>query len=224
MRAALAAVALLTACAHDPAVPLQSPMAWTSPADDLAVRVDLARAMVDSDRPEAALDIVRKARADGLAGPDLSVVQARALIARGLAGEAETLLEEVVRRDPRNAGAHAALGGLHLDQGHLDLAVADLERAARLAPDEARMHNNLGFALLAAGRYAEAEPALRRALRLDPSNARARNNLGFTLAALCRTEEARETFRAVVGDEGAERNLRIAAHSCPSTIQPLETP
>lgn len=223
MRSALASIVLLTACAHGGAPPLEPPVGWSDSSQALAVRVDLATAMVDVDRPGAALDIVRKARADGMEGPDLSVVQARALFARGLDGEAETLLAEVVRSHPRHADAHAALGLLHIDRGLLEAAVADLERATRLAPNEAHLHNNLGFARLAAGRYAEAEQALREALRLDPSHDRARNNLGFALAALGRPDEAREAFRAVVGDEGAERNLRVAARLYPSP-QTLEAP
>ena len=211
MRPLFAALVFLTACAHATPVPLQSTVEWTTPSQDRAVRVDLATAMVDADRPDAALKIIRKARDDGMEGPDLSVVQARALLARGLEGEAETLLDDVVRRHPRHAAAHAALGLLYLDRGQLEEAVVALERAARLAPREAIFHNNLGFARLAAGRYADAEGALREALRLDPSSDRARNNLGFALAAQGRTDEAREEFRAVVGDQGAERNLRVAA-------------
>jgi Flp pilus assembly protein TadD len=221
MRSLLASFVVLAACAHGPVPPPESPVDAPTPAEALAVRVDLGAAMVDAHRPDAALEIVHTARAEGLEGPDLSVVQARALLARGLEGEAESLLDEVVRTYPRHAGAYATRGVLNLDRGRLDAAVADLQRATRLAPGEAQLHNNLGFVLLVAGRYGEAEPALREALRLDPSSARSRNNLGFVLAALGRTDEAREAFVAVVGVDGAERNLRVAAqlHSSPEALE-----
>lgn len=217
LAAAALAIALASGCAHAPKVPVA---AWGQPTETSDVRVDLAEAMVATDRPEAALKIIRTARDEGIQGPDLTVVQAKALLAKGLDGEAQALLDEVLRTTPRHAGALAVQGVLYLDQKRIEEATAALAIAARRSPGDARLLNNYGFSLLVSGRYADSEEALREALRLDPSNARARNNLGFALAALGRTQEAREAFLAVVTEEEADHNLRLAAQLYP----PTETP
>jgi Flp pilus assembly protein TadD len=219
---ALFAATLLSACAPGTQVPLHASGGMRS-ADPTATRVDLADAMLETDRPDAALKIIRKARDEGHDSPDLTVVQARALIAQGLDGEAEALLDSVVVRTPRHAGALAALGILYLEQRRTDDAIGAFAKALKMTPTDPDLRNNLGFALLAGGHFAEAEAELREAVRLDPGHSRARNNLGFALAALGRIDEAREAFRAVAGSEAAEHNLRLAARLYPSPT-PSEAP
>ncbi|MCO4772532.1 MAG: tetratricopeptide repeat protein [Deltaproteobacteria bacterium] len=219
---ALVALTMTSACAHGPP-PLADSGSWTRAADPVDVRIDLAEAMVRTDRPDSALKIIRKARDEGLAGSDLTVVQARALLAKGLDGESEALLDGVLQSNPRHAGALAALGILYLDQKRTDAAADAFERAARRNPEDADLLNNLGFALLVSKRYVEAEAALREATRIDPASDRARNNLGFALAALGRIQEARQAFLAVVSPEDAEHNLRLAARLYPPNMNP-ETP
>ena len=86
------------------------------------------------------------------------------------------LAQQILRRDPENAEAHAALGdGLLLSDAHR--ALRELNEALRLGSNNARTHLHLGMALRNVGDPYGAIAELRRSVDLDPTSERAHDVL-----------------------------------------------
>ena len=177
--------------------------AWASREGREKARLELAVAMIAAGTPESALKLVGQMRAEGQSGVDVDVVQARALREVGLLDDAASLLEETVKRHPRDVAARKELGILRVDQQKLPEAVQLFQSAVKLDDTDAELWNNLGFTLMAAGRLDEATEALRQSLKLDSSRDQTRNNLGFALVASGRLDEAWRVFRAAQGPAAA---------------------
>ena len=183
--------------------------AWSTDDGRASTRLELTDALIDSGSPEAALELIARVREEDGGGPDLDVLQARALLHMGLVDEAERLLQRTVRRHRRHGDAWQQLGILLMDQHKPALAVDAFQSAARANPSDAESWNNLGFALHSAGRSEDAVAPLRRALRVDGSDRRARNNLGYALVASGNIDEAWRTFRATAPEADARFNLAL---------------
>ena len=174
-------------------------------AEARGVRLDVADALIDAGRPDAALALL--AEDGGARDPASQVLSARALRASGLQDAARSRLEALVARHPRRADAWNELGLARHADGDAAGAADALERATSLESDNAAYWNNYGFALVTAGRYAEAQAALDRALDLDGHSARVRVNLGYALAAQGRTSEALQLFEST--DDPAEARYKL---------------
>lgn len=183
--------------------------AWSTDDGRASTRLELTDALIDSGSPEAALELIARVRQEGGGGPDLDVLQARALLHMGLVDEAERLLQRTVRRHSRHGEAWKQLGILLMDKHEPDLAIDAFESATRANPADAEAWNNLGFALHSAGRSEDAVNSLRRALRIDGSDRRTRNNLGYALVASGNIDEAWRTFRATAAEADARFNLAL---------------
>ncbi len=183
---------------------------WTTPEGRLESRMDMARTMLDMGRHQEAMAILTEARREAGGELELDVLQARATLALGMAGEAAALLEPRLDRPPKHAEFYRVLGLIRFDQDRLDEAEEAFRRALEIEPDAFASHNNLGFLLLVRDRPDDAIRYLRRALQLHPDDRRARTNLGFALAALLRDEEALEVFRAAHSEPVALANLGLA--------------
>jgi Tfp pilus assembly protein PilF len=204
----LLATVLLFACGKKklPTVVEPAP-AWSTQNGRERAKLELATAMLEGGAAEQALSLLGQMRAEGTDGPDIDVLQARALGQIGLLDDAADMLERVVARHSRNADAWNQLGIVRMDRKELELSVQAFENAARLAEDRADIENNLGFALMAAGRPADAVAPLRRALKLDASKPLTKNNLGFALVAAGKEQEAWRVFRAAGAEADAHYNL-----------------
>jgi len=101
---------------------------------------------------------------------------------------------DALAADPASLRALAALGYLHAQRRHYDLAEPYLERAAQLAPGRADLWFNLGYAQDKAGRHAAAIESFEAAVRLDPRLDRAWYGMGLAQAALGRHREAVRCF------------------------------
>ena len=64
---------------------------------------DMAEWYINNQMPEQALDMVRRLRESGEQTSDLDLIQARALVAQGTPDEARRILEEMMKRSPRDA-------------------------------------------------------------------------------------------------------------------------
>jgi tetratricopeptide (TPR) repeat protein/cytochrome c553 len=82
--------------------------------------------------------------------------------------EAERTLREALKRSPRSAPLHHALGLALVRQKRTDAALAELALAAKLAPEEPRFAYVYGVALYDTGKRAEAMKALQSALARHP--------------------------------------------------------
>lgn len=175
-----------------------------------AVKLEIIEVFIENEAYDQALSAIAIVRADGLDAPDLDYLQARALIGKGLAGDAVSLLDDQYERDPERNRV-LCLAYMHLSE------VAQAEVACRKALKHtgrnansqrvAELHNNLGFVLAAQGNYKAAIDEYREALELDPSLSRARNNLGFAEAALGRDDAALNSFRAALSPSYTDPDL-----------------
>jgi tetratricopeptide (TPR) repeat protein len=108
----------------------------------------------------------------------------------GAAAEAIPVLEEAVRRDPRDFAARIELGRALFGAGRYAEAARESGEAVRLGPGDPAARLNLGTALKATGDLAGAEREWREARRLDPGNEGAAASLGRLLVEAGRLEEA----------------------------------
>jgi tetratricopeptide (TPR) repeat protein len=105
---------------------------------------------------------------------------------------------KLVREDPRNPLRRDTLGTIHLRNGRLEEAAAELRASLTLNPDSAPTHYNLGLTLASGQKFAEAAKEFSEAIRLAPDHAQAHNNLGAVLHFLGNLEEAGRHYRQAV--------------------------
>jgi len=108
--------------------------------------------------------------------------------------QAQRIAEEILKRDPRNAGALHILGFALLMRGCAQDAVAPLEAAARGRHDP-EIETRLALALSQIGRREDALSRLKRAVKRQPPYAPAFHGLGTLLFAMERCDEAIEALR-----------------------------
>ena len=81
--------------------------------------------------------------------------------------EAEEIYFRMVREDPRNWKALAALAGVWTEMGRFDESVHAHIQTVRMAPDRPELHYNLGVALAGERRIPEARDAFLAYLKLS---------------------------------------------------------
>jgi len=131
--------------------------------------------------------------------------------------------EDLARRHPAAvravALAHSAIGVLHLRDGDVQQACAELGRAVELSPGTASVQYNYGNALLVAGRLTEAAAAYSRAIRIDPGHSAAHGNLGLVQVRLGNGARAEFHFRRALeldpSNTDARANLELLLHETP---------
>jgi protein O-GlcNAc transferase len=109
---------------------------------------------------------------------------------RGRHKDAEVLLRQAVRINPRSAEAHANRGNVLQALERFADAAASYDLALALRPDYANAHNGRAIALVALERFDEALTSYDQALALDPNFVMARYNRGLALARVNRPEDA----------------------------------
>lgn len=112
---------------------------------------------------------------------------------------------QAVRRNPRDANAHALLGLALLKELQLEEGVSALQRGLELDPKLRGVHGVLAGALFDLGRYEAAVDCYRKALRFQQA-VDLHQNLGTALLRLGRLEEA-------------EPSLRRAAELAPADVE-----
>lgn len=156
----------------------------------------LAQTLLESGQRTEALDVMRRARADGVASESLLRQLGLTLAESGKTAEARELLEPLARAGDRDARAHLALA---LSEAG-DQAAAAAELATLLASDagDARALELSSLVALRRGRFAEARQAASAAIELAPGRARAYNNLGVALFQLGNKAEAVDAWQKAV--------------------------
>jgi Flp pilus assembly protein TadD len=133
------------------------------------------------------------------------------LRASGDAAGAEHSYREALARDPRQVDARIALGGLLLDRGEVDAALAELERALPRRPGNPHLHAYLGAAHGLRGTPGRALTHTRRAVELAPDDGAYRELLAGALHRAGRNEEARSEYRIALAlgrdSPGVRNNL-----------------
>ncbi len=142
-------------------------------------------------RRDAALAAYRSAVAFDPSSPQPRRALAEYLIKLGRDAEAQRILEDLVRREPREYAAYAMLSRHHLARGRGAEALRVARRAVEQT-DASRIEARLGLAQLleGLGRNDEAIAAYRDAVRADDANLEPWRGLGRLYARLGRRDEA----------------------------------
>jgi len=120
------------------------------------------RAAWQAGDPEAAGRLLHRAVEQAPTNPEARYWTAEFLYSRGYAGEARTLLQEVVQLSPGHGQAWCRLGEIELNDEHYERALEQLDRAEKLQPSaESAGHRAAAFRAL--GRVPEARVAARAA-------------------------------------------------------------
>ncbi len=142
-------------------------------------RYNLARALLEAGKAEAALHENRKALTINPDHAEYHCNHGMILHRLGDFEAACTSFEKAIALKPDHATAHNNLGSALQEQGRLEEAVKAYETAIVHKPDYARAHSNLGSILHLQGRLEEAGQPLQTALKLAPDLHEARHNMGF---------------------------------------------
>jgi tetratricopeptide (TPR) repeat protein len=109
--------------------------------------------------------------------------------------DSESLWTHTLACTSGNSVAHYNLGGIFLQQGRMDEAIAQYQKTLEIKPDDDEAYNNLGNVFLQQGRMDEAISCYQKALEINPSHAKALNNLGDAFRQQGRMDEAIAQFQ-----------------------------
>jgi tetratricopeptide (TPR) repeat protein len=181
--------------------------------DNVAFRVMLARALIDADRAQEALEVAEAPKETGPAA--LALWHARAEAAQAVAdhstaAEGWHMLCAARPEDWRSwANYGDSLAGLE----RWDEAAQALRRASMLNPNEVPIKQNFAAALSKAGFHAEAVEELRHMLDTGADDVRSRLTLARLYADLGRNEAAMAEFdraaQAALGSAESEQTRMI---------------
>jgi tetratricopeptide (TPR) repeat protein len=121
---------------------------------------------------DEALSWVRKARTLARGNLALTNLEAVTLIAQGRLENADSLIREVLSREPYNKEALFAAAELDLARGRSGDAVKRYQDAARRFPDDRRVLVSLALVLGSLGQNAQAKTYIDRALKAHPEDYR----------------------------------------------------
>ena len=129
-------------------------------------------------------------RARGLYG---RLREARAALAAQRFDVAQSIYEEILRRDPQEFTSLMNLANLYFRQQRFAEAAGLLERAVEVDPGVAHAQFGLANAYLAMNRFEEGEKALQRVLQIEPSHPQAAEYY----------EQLRKMSRSAPGENGS---------------------
>ncbi len=119
-------------------------------------------------------------------------------LTKGQFAEAQSLIEQVLSKNPRDADALILRANIALSRNDPTPAIADLRAVLREQPQSVSLHRTLARAYVAQGNNALAEEALRTAAEVAPNDASAAIDLTQFLARTGRIAEAATLLEADV--------------------------
>jgi tetratricopeptide (TPR) repeat protein len=140
---------------------------------------------------------------------------ALALEQQGRMAEAAQAWRDVIKQNPRDAGAFASLGLVLAKQEKYEEAVPAYKKALALNPRLPGVQLNLGLAEFKQGHFQAAIAPLSAALSADPKNLQARTLLGLSYYGEKRFAEAARQLELVAKSGPADTELlQVLAQSC----------
>ena len=139
--------------------------------------VNLARVLLDRDRPEAALVHLERALEIDSAATETWRVMGNALSDLGRNDDAIASYRHALSADGEDTWSMNNLGLVLIREGRYEEALPPLARATELSPKTAVFQNNLGVALERSGYPVEAAGAFRAALDAQPGYGKAEQSL-----------------------------------------------
>lgn len=176
--------------------------------EEASKNFDLAKRFADEEPPAA--DPVLDQLTDLATGSYNRLQLAAQLLEKGDLEESARVNEDILKRDPENAGALMNLLFLARFLDRLDGQVDSLyERAVRVNPKVPYIHNHYGAVMLRQGRLDAATAALHKAIELKPDYAEAYTWLGEVLETQHRVPAAVEQYQRALAADPAYRAARI---------------
>jgi Flp pilus assembly protein TadD len=176
--------------------------------DNVAVRVELAKAYRERGYHEIALEISRLAAARFPESGAAQLALVRDLRETKQLPQAIAGLEAFLKAHPDNGAEYYSWLGILRDESDLwPLGEPAHRKAIELAPSADYLHNNLGYNLLMQKKNEAAAAEFREALKLNPGSQMARNNLGLALAQSDAPAQAVANWQAVADAATAHNNL-----------------
>jgi tetratricopeptide (TPR) repeat protein len=176
--------------------------------DNIAVRLELAKAYRERGYHEVALEISRLAVARFPQSGDAQLALVGDLRDVNRRSEAIAGLEIFLKAHPESgAGYYSWLGILRDESGLWPLGEPAHRKALELTPSVDYLHNNLGYNLLMQKKNDEAAREFQEALKLNPASPMARNNLGIALAYSNDSAQAVANWQATSDPATAHNNL-----------------
>jgi Flp pilus assembly protein TadD len=171
--------------------------------ENIAIRLELAKAYRERGYPEIALEVCRLAVARFPESAEAQYALVRTLFEMKRPDEA---LATLAARPRETAEYHTWVGLVRDSTGAWEAGEPAHRKAVELAPAQDVARNNLGYNLLMQKKNAEAAAEFREALRLNPASQVARNNLGLALAS-SDTAQAVSTWQTASDPATAHNNL-----------------
>jgi len=178
--------------------------------ENIAARLDLARAYRERGYHEVALEISRLATARFPESGEAQLSLVRDLREVNRRAEAIAGLEVFLKAHPQTTPEYYSWLGILRDESSLwGLGEPAHRKAVELAPATAYLHNNLGYNLLMQKKNDEAAAEFREALKLDTRYELARNNLGLALANSNAAAQAVASWQSTSDPASAHNNLAV---------------
>jgi tetratricopeptide (TPR) repeat protein len=159
--------------------------------DHVGLLTTLSEAYRQSDRPGAALDLLRESIESH---PDVNAFRlslADLYITAGQGDRAYPHLQKAAEINPEIAWVHAQVGLILLDRGDLPVAIEAFEKALELEPEAPAINYYAGESEAAHQQFVEAEEYFTNAIANEPQFTLAYISLGRTQTELGKYDEAR---------------------------------
>jgi tetratricopeptide (TPR) repeat protein len=177
-------------------------------SDNIAARLELAKAYQERGYPDVALEICRLASGRFPESGDVELALVRALRGMNRRNEAIDGLDAFLGQHPQKSPDFASWAGILKDEiGQWTEGEPWHRKALQLDASQDSLHNNLGYNLLMQKRNDEAAQEFREALKLSPRSPVARNNLGLALANQNAGADAVANFQSAADAATAHNNL-----------------
>ena len=178
--------------------------------DNVAVRLELAKAYGERGYHEVSLEISRLAVARFPQSGEAQLALVHDLRDVNRRSEAITSLESFLKAHPESGAQYYSwLGILRDESGLWPLGEPAHRKALELAPAIDYLHNNLGYNLLMQKKNEEAAREFSEALKLNPGSQMARNNLGIARAQSNATAEAVANWQSTSDPATAHNNMAV---------------
>ena len=178
--------------------------------DNVAVRLELAKAYGERGYHEVSLEISRLAVARFPQSGDAQLALVHDLRDVNRRSEAIASLESFLKAHPESGAQYYSwLGILRDESGLWPLGEPAHRKALELAPAIDYLHNNLGYNLLMQKKNEEAAREFSEALKLNPGSQMARNNLGIARAQSNATAEAVANWQSTSDPATAHNNMAV---------------
>jgi tetratricopeptide (TPR) repeat protein len=139
----------------------------------------LTRLLAEQDKHDEVVSILGDASAGDKGNNDLRNDYMGALVAAGKYEAAVAEGQDILKRDPENAGVYRNLSTMYYAQNNYGMSQLTADRAKSINDGDPSIYNNMGVTYLIQGDEPTAIDNFKTAVKLDPNHFEANMNLGY---------------------------------------------